>query len=215
MADVIQLSRHLSAEEAVGLQPWFVNHAKDKNIEKVCRAGHAHLWAENVHQALDQNEFTDDGPKSWCALGGAVGRNREGFTSYANCHKSLIKDHIPRVPETLLRHAVAWAIGKDDSELSPTTEEWIAQATRFLILKFQPDCVRELTRERLGLYAAYMFRSGPSGCCFTDLRLFDEICRDFQIAEGADAVKAAVLKTASIVGAVLINKLGWSPDHAQ
>ena len=34
MADVIQLSRHLIAEEAVGLQPWFVNHAKDKNIRE-------------------------------------------------------------------------------------------------------------------------------------------------------------------------------------
>jgi hypothetical protein len=211
MADVVQLS----AEETVGLMPWFVNHAKDKTIDKVCRAGHTHFWAEKVHQALDLNEWKDGRPTSWCALGRAIGRNPEGFTSYANCHKSLVKDHIPRVPETLLRHTVAWAIGLDDSELSPTTEDWLAQATRFLILKFQPDCVRELTPECLELYAACMVRTGPSGCCCADLRLLDEIACDFHIAEGAAAVKAAVLKTASIIGAVLINKLGWRPGHAQ
>jgi hypothetical protein len=212
MANVIQLSK-LSVEETVGLMPWFVNHAKDKTIDKVCRAGHAHFWAEKVHAALDLNEFKDDRPTSWCALGRAIGRNPEGFTSYANCHKSLVKDQIPRLPETLLRHAAAWAIGLDDSELSPTTEEWIARATRFLILKFQPDCLSALTPECLGLYAACMARSGPSGCPWADLRLFGEIARDFHVAEGAGAVKAAVLKTASIVGAILINKLGWRPDH--
>jgi hypothetical protein len=190
-----------------------VNHHKDKNVDRVCRAAQLHFWSEKVWEALHQNELQNDPkrPSCWCQLAKAVARNPEGFTNYTKVFKSLGQDKAPRLPDTNLRHMVAWAIGRDDSELSPNTEEWLAAAARFLVLRFDGDA-RTALEGRFELYGAYMFRSGVSACRLSDA-LLCKIAAEFGVRDGADGARQAVLDTASAVGAVLI-QLGWKDEHS-
>ena len=130
---------------------------------------------------------------------------------YGNSQNDLKRDTAPRVPPTLLRYAVAWALGREDCELSPTTEEWIASTTRILMLKFDTDAYKHVSNHDRDVYGAYLSRAQPSDDCSLDMRLVGELFDDRGgVFEDPGHVLRAILKTASVVGAILIRELGWN-----
>lgn len=176
----------------------------------MCRAGYVAVWVQNIEERFRWIEewCPESGrPTSWHALGNAVGRDPKGFTQYPHFRDALETGiRKPRLPDTVLRYRVSWALGCAEHELSPDTPQWIASATRFLLLLFDSKALEHMSDQWLLAYSQYVCLHYGEHDGFLDAKAIATVLEVIPRLGRDERVEEAVLATAAAVGSVLLNR---------
>lgn len=192
----------LSVEQRLSLDANWILSGSDNRLKAILEAGFALDWSDRMTEAFIRNE-KNARPSTWPALGDALSMDYRNLTRYAAFHSndpSKIKSTI-KLPGTILRQRIAIAVGVDDDDLSPSTQEWISESAKWLIKLCGMRC--ELRAEAFLFFGQYVFAAsaGDHGNELCDLGL-SGILNEQVNCTREDAV-AELLSVAQLVGEAL------------
>lgn len=194
----------LSPDASEGIRPWFVGNRSNSRLHKICRAAHGEVWAKRVQQQFDLNSFKDGNrPTNWNELGEVINKHGGGLTRYAHAFGALKHHRKAQVPDVMVRYAAAWALGTEDSELSPDGGQWVAQASRFLMLIYAPNFFQHVQSDDIRAYAQYIYQAEPNSVGFLDYQVCESIWRQEKGFKSVEELMTAVHQVAGIIGRVL------------
>ena len=180
---------------------------RDPAVQVALEAGFAVHWSNNVKAAFVSNDadHVSPRPSTWAHLGEAIGMNAGHVSRYSaelEGKEGTLRQSLT-LPNSLVRHRVALALGIPDEGLSPGSCDWIAESAKWLIRICFPKDDWSRETEFFRPYAAYLVNAvpgpPPSGLCPKGLdgaqHCVGRLTRD--------EIRQAVLDTAHLVGKAL------------
>ena len=207
----------LSVEQTIGLDfRWCLHWNDNAEINKVIHCAYLTPFSERISQALENNQGSDR-PINWAQLSRSLGRDEKHLRRSKSAYKKASepdgdlvtggKNHRYRkrvLPDTLIRYSFSFALGVPESELSLSTENLIAEATRFLVQRHRGG--ETISKSEARGYGYYVF-AGPrrhdhTGLAHATLR---QLLNDPGDWRNAGELSQAILNVAQLVGEILLS----------